>query len=48
MNLQAWEVKTWLILEALATSSKKPLNIVYEAYKQIIYYVFHSDMVMCY
>ena len=29
-NLQAGEVKTWLMQKALATSSKKPLNIVYE------------------
>ena len=46
-NLQAGGVKTWLMLKALATSSKKHLNIVYEAYKQVIYLVFHSDMLMC-
>ena len=45
-NLQAGGVKTWLMQEALATLSKKPLNIVRET-KQIIYSVFHLDMVMC-
>ena len=29
-NLQAGGVKTWLMQEALATWSKKTLNIVYE------------------
>ena len=29
-NLQADSVKTWLMYEALATWSKKILNIVYE------------------
>ena len=46
-NLQAGGVKTWLMLEALATSSKNDLNIVYEAYKHVIYSFFHSDMLMC-
>ena len=46
-NLQAGGVKTWLMLKALDTSSKNHLNIVYEAYKQVIYSVFHSDMLMC-
>ena len=30
-NIQAGGVKTWLVQEAKATWSKKPLNIVYEA-----------------
>ena len=30
-NLQIGEVRTWLMLDALATWSKKPSNIVYEA-----------------
>ena len=29
-NLQAGEVKTWLMEQALATLNKKALNIVYE------------------
>ena len=36
-NLEAGGVKTWLMQEALATWSKKHLNIVYEVYTDYIF-----------
>ena len=44
-NLQAGEVKTWLMSEALAIEAKS-LLILFMRYKQTTYSVFHLDMVI--